>query len=114
MKKLDELLQKEKEMKEALLNLQNEIQEEKNSDWRYSEDKMILSCSNWESDIITLESYYNSWNDTKEELVASATPDELGILNIECSIDGVGLNLPDVKKLIDYLQEKVDFLEDNE
>lgn len=114
MKKLDELLQKEKEMKEALLNLQNEIQEEKNSDWRFSEDKMVLSCCDWKSDTLTLESNHDSWNTTKEELLTSSTPDKIGILNVDCTTDGVGLNLPDVKKLIDYLQEKVDFLENDE
>jgi len=111
MNKIEKLIQQRESAEAIVAELNKQIEQEKEKDWRYHGDEMKLYCNEYKDDKIEICSPYTDWNLTKENYNKNS---KKTIVYIETNgLDEFNLNMESAKQLCNYLQEKIKFLEEN-
>lgn len=108
-KRLKDLEAMEEQYSNKLIEIREQIQAELNRDWRNGLDELELSCAQYVGEKMTIECDYNSWYMTKEKYLEN---NNIGIIHIEIPSEDICLSLESTKKLVEYLQQKIDFMEE--
>lgn len=108
----EELLNMREEWQETISNINEVLEAKQKSDWRYTQDILHLQDSIFFDTVLTVSSEYSDWLDTKETIKSNLSNND-AVFNFQINGDeSVGISIENAKKLVKYLQEKIDFMEE--
>lgn len=111
MNRVDLLQQAVSDAQAHLDALEEELAKAKKEDWRYSSDHLDFYCTTDPNDSMQICSNYHDWYATREQFKENF---DIGVFNIETLSEGMSMSIRDAKVLVSYLQEKINFLEEND
>lgn len=108
----EELLNMRKEWQETISNIDEVLEEKQQGDWRYTQDILHLQCSQYFDVWLSVSCEYSDWMDTKETIKSNLGSSD-AVFDFQINGDeSVGISIENAKKLVKYLQEKIEFLEE--
>lgn len=109
---IEELLNMRKEWQDTISNIDEVLEEKKKSDWRYTQDILHLQCSHYFDAWLSVSCEYSDWLDTKETIKSNLSNSD-AVFDFQINGDeSVGISIEKAKKLVKYLQEKIEFMEE--
>ena len=89
----------------------NSVHEERKIEWFDTKDELVIECTEFMNDRIEIECNYENWSVVKTDIEKFKYPMMVEVYENDDTSLSVGLTLNQMKLLRDYLNHKIEYIE---